>query len=60
MLAAAQGRHYVVPSDVQRVVHAVLEHRLVLTREAVLEGVTAADVVASAVAAVEVPRPVAV
>ncbi|WP_456786719.1 AAA family ATPase [Cellulomonas sp. P5_C5] len=58
--AAAQGRHYVVPSDVQRVVHAVLEHRLVLTREAALDGVRAADVVASAVESVEVPRPVAV
>ena len=58
--AAAQGRHYVVPSDVQRVAHAVLEHRLVLTREALLEGTTAADVVAAAVEAVEVPRPAAV
>ncbi len=58
--AAAQGRHYVVPSDVQRLAHAVLEHRLVLTREALLEGSTAGDVVAAAVQAVEVPRPAAV
>jgi len=57
--AAAHGRHYVVPSDVQSLAHAVLEHRLILRREAVLEGVTAADVVASAVEAVDVPRPAA-
>ena len=48
--AAAQGRHYVVPSDVQRVGTRCWSTGSVLTREAVLEGVTAADVVASAVA----------
>ncbi|ADG74053.1 ATPase associated with various cellular activities AAA_3 [Cellulomonas flavigena DSM 20109] len=58
--AAAQGRHYVVPSDVQSLAHAVLEHRLILRREALLEGVTPTDVVASAVEAVDVPRPAAV
>ena len=38
--AAAQGRHYVVPSDVQRLAEPVLAHRTVLTRDAVLAGHT--------------------
>jgi MoxR-like ATPase len=55
--AAAQGRHYVVPDDVQRLAEPVLAHRVLLTREAQLAGIGAADVIADALAAVEVPRP---
>ncbi|MBO1750789.1 AAA family ATPase [Actinotalea sp. BY-33] len=57
--AAAQGRHYVVPSDVQQLAHAVLDHRVIPTREAVLDGATAHDVVAAGIEGIEVPRPVA-
>jgi MoxR-like ATPase len=55
--AAAQGRHFVVPSDVQRLVVPVLAHRLVLTREAVLAGVTTEEVLAETLDSVPVPRP---
>jgi MoxR-like ATPase len=55
--AAAQGRHFVVPSDVQRLVGPVLAHRLVLTREALLAGATTDAVVAEVVDRVPVPRP---
>lgn len=55
--AAAQGRHYVVPSDVHKLAEPVLGHRLLPTREAVLAGVTTAQVVADTLAAVEVPSP---
>ena len=55
--AAAQGRHFVVPSDVQRLVGPVLAHRLVLTREALLAGATTEDVVTEIVDRVPVPRP---
>jgi len=55
--AAAQGRHFVVPGDVQRLAGPVLAHRLVLTREALLAGVTTEDVVAEVVDSVPVPRP---
>jgi MoxR-like ATPase len=55
--AAAQGRHYVVPSDVHRLAEPVLAHRLLLTREAVLAGLTTAAVVADALAAVDAPSP---
>jgi MoxR-like ATPase len=55
--AAAQGRHYVVPSDVHRLAEPVLSHRLLLTREAVLAGFTNAGVVADALSSVDAPSP---
>jgi MoxR-like ATPase len=55
--AAAQGRHFVVPGDVQRLVVPVLAHRLVLTREAVLAGVTTEEALNDALQSVPVPRP---
>jgi MoxR-like ATPase len=58
--AAAQGRHYVVPSDVQRLAEPVLGHRLLLTREATISGVSTSDVIASVLASVPVPSPEAV
>ena len=56
--AAAQGRHYVVPSDVQSLAGPVLAHRLIPTRDALLAGERAENIVAEAVASVEAPRPV--
>ncbi|WP_163540973.1 AAA family ATPase [Occultella kanbiaonis] len=56
--AAAQGRHFVVPSDVQRLAGPVLAHRLVPTRDALLAGDTTEAVVTDAVGSVEAPRPV--
>jgi MoxR-like ATPase len=58
--AAAQGRHYVVPSDVQRLAEPVLAHRLLLTREATLTGVTTSEIIGSVLASVPVPSPEAV
>lgn len=56
--AAAHGRHYVVPSDVQQLAGPVLAHRLVATRDALLAGERLENIVAEAVAGVEAPRPV--
>jgi MoxR-like ATPase len=57
VFAAAQGRHFVVPGDVQRLLGPVLAHRLVLTREALLAGTTTDEVLADTLAGVPVPRP---
>jgi len=56
--AATQGRHYVVPSDVQHLALPVLAHRLVLTREAMLAGASPEDVLGDAIARVQAPQPV--
>jgi MoxR-like ATPase len=54
-LAASIGRSYVVPDDVKLLAPAVLEHRLMLSSEAITRGVSAADVLASILEAVPVP-----
>jgi MoxR-like ATPase len=53
--AASQGRGYVVPDDITALAVPVLAHRLVVTPEAQLQGVTAADVLAEVLRAVPVP-----
>jgi MoxR-like ATPase len=56
-LAASIGRSYVVPDDVKALAVAVLEHRLVLSSEAMMRGVNTADVLASILDSVAVPAP---
>jgi MoxR-like ATPase len=53
--AAALGREYVVPDDLKDLAFPVLEHRLALTPEAQMRGVSRADVLADAVGGVKVP-----
>jgi len=53
--AAGTGRLYVVPDDVKQVAPAVLTHRLLLTPEAEVRGLRAADVLADVLAGVPVP-----
>ncbi|QCW49968.1 MoxR family ATPase [Nocardioides dongxiaopingii] len=55
--AAARGRHYVVPSDVQRLAEPVLAHRTVLGRDAILAGHTSQDVVHEVLDVVNPPQP---
>jgi MoxR-like ATPase len=53
--ATLEGRDYVVPDDIKGVVESVFTHRLVLTADAELQGVTPVDVIRDALAAVAVP-----
>jgi MoxR-like ATPase len=54
--AAMRGAEFVAPDDVKEVAAAVMAHRLVLTPEAALEGVTDLEVVATLLAETPVPR----
>jgi MoxR-like ATPase len=54
-LAAASGRHYVVPDDVKALAEPVLAHRLVLDPEAEFDGVTSSSVIAQIL--IETPPP---
>jgi MoxR-like ATPase len=54
-LAAAAGRHYVIPDDVKALAEPVLAHRLVLDPEAEFDGVTASSVVGQVL--LETPPP---
>lgn len=54
--AASQGRNYVVPDDVVTLAAPVLTHRLVLSPEALAEGLTADDVLRQVAASVPIPQ----
>jgi MoxR-like ATPase len=54
--AALDGRAFVLPDDVKRMIHPVLRHRLVPTPDAELEGQTTEAVLAGIVARVDIPR----
>ena len=54
-LAAARGRHYVVPDDVKTLAEPVLAHRLMLDPEAEFDGVTTASVMSQVL--IETPPP---
>jgi MoxR-like ATPase len=53
--AASLGRDYVLPDDVKKLAIVVLGHRVLLTAEAELRGLTPADVLTSILAGVSVP-----
>ncbi len=55
--ALIDGRPYVVPEDVKKLIEPVFAHRLLLVPDAVMRGVTASDVLQSVVEAVPVPAP---
>ncbi len=54
--AAISGRDFVIPEDVKRAVTPVLRHRLILSPEREMEGMTTEQVIEMIVQAVEVPR----
>jgi MoxR-like ATPase len=55
-LALLRGRSYVLPQDVYDVSRDILRHRLLLTYEALADGVSASDVVERVVRTVTAPR----
>ena len=55
-LAAINGRDFVTPDDVKTVLPHVLRHRIMLTPEKEMEGISADDVIALILKKVEVPR----
>jgi MoxR-like ATPase len=55
-LAASDGRDYLLPDDVKAAAAPVFRHRLVLKPEADLDGLTADQIVADVLAAVDVPK----
>jgi MoxR-like ATPase len=54
--AAAHGREYVVPEDVQRVAASVLAHRVIVAPEARASGLRGEDAVERALAEAPIPR----
>ena len=54
-LAASKGREYVIPDDIKDMLASTVEHRMVLSTEALVSGVSISDVVADVLRLVPVP-----
>jgi MoxR-like ATPase len=54
--AALQGKDYVTPDDLKFVAQPVLRHRLILTPEAELDGITVTQVINNLLGQIPVPR----
>ena len=54
--AAVKGRDFVTPEDIVEMAPHVLRHRIILTPEKEMEGITADDLIDSILKAIEVPR----
>lgn len=55
-IAGIRGRAFVTPDDIQFVAPHVLNHRLILTPDAEMEGISPFDIIASIFKEIEVPR----
>lgn len=55
-LAAMRGRDFVTPDDIKKVAPAILRHRIILTPEREMEGLTTDRVVQQIIETIEVPR----
>lgn len=55
-LAAMNGRDFVTPDDIKKIVPSVLRHRIMLTPEREMEGITADKVVQQIIETIEIPR----
>ena len=54
--AAIEGRDFVTPEDIKKATIPVLQHRVIVTPEREMEGVTSAQIIQQIIDAVEIPR----
>ena len=55
-IAAMNGRDFVTPDDIKFVATPVLNHRVMLTPEKEMEGISTKDVISQIIEKIEVPR----
>jgi len=55
-LAAISGRDFITPDDIKKVASPILAHRIILTPEREMEGLTAEKVVLQLIETIEIPR----
>ncbi len=56
VVAALRDRNFVTPDDVQTVLQPVLNHRVILTPEAEMDGITIQEILKNIIETIEVPR----
>jgi MoxR-like ATPase len=55
-MAAINGRDFVIPDDIKKVIYPVLGHRIILTPEREMEGFTGKKVLQQIIETIEIPR----
>ncbi|MEM9000115.1 MAG: MoxR family ATPase [Bacteroidota bacterium] len=55
-MAATNGRDFITPDDIKRVVYPILCHRIILTPEREMEGITPEKVIQQILERIEIPR----
>ncbi len=55
-IAAMRGRDFITPDDIREVAVPVLQHRVMLTPEREMEGLTSGEIVRQLIQSIEVPR----
>ena len=55
-IAAMNGRDFVTPDDIVYAIPYVLRHRIILTPEKEMEGITTDDVIQQVIHSIEIPR----
>ncbi|MFI2742516.1 AAA family ATPase [Zhouia sp. PK063] len=54
--AAMNGRDFVTPEDIKKVAISVLQHRIIITPEREMEGVTGKQIIEQIIQSIEIPR----
>jgi MoxR-like ATPase len=55
-IAAMRGRDFITPDDIREVAVPVLQHRVMLTPEREMEGLTSDEIIRQILQQVEIPR----
>jgi len=55
-MAAVQGRDFVIPEDIKKVLVPVLAHRVIVSPEKEMEGITQENVIEIITNTIEIPR----
>ncbi|MEG1230312.1 MAG: magnesium chelatase, partial [Flavobacterium sp.] len=54
--AAIRGRDFVTPEDIKEAAIPVLQHRVIVTPEREMEGITSSEIIKQIIETVEIPR----
>ena len=54
--AALRGRDFVTPEDIKEAAIPVLQHRVIVTPEREMEGITSSEIIRQIIETVEIPR----
>ncbi len=54
--AAISGRDFVTPEDIKKIAVPILQHRVIITPEREMEGITGSQIIQDILQTIEIPR----